>query len=242
MNIGITWARGKGSTLPGKNKYPILGKPLIYYPLMSLKKSGVIDYFYVFTEDDEIAEITTSIGWRVIPRPHYLVSYTDKGFDFQKAWRLITEYIANELDLPIKESGGDWVTSFELLSEYALHLNCNNCMLRSITFKNMLNDAKKNQWYHVSPAVRVDGPFMIARADKSLFPLWLCEGLNRQYYPPLYKVLLNTSVVNPRFGVTGRPRFYLYEIDDVEAIDVHDKKDVELIEYFLEKNPDYFGF
>jgi len=98
MNIGITWARGKGSTLPGKNKYPILGKPLIYYPLMSLKKSGVIDFFYVFTEDDEIAEITTSIGWRVIPRPHYLVSYTDKGFDFHKAWRLINEYIANDLD------------------------------------------------------------------------------------------------------------------------------------------------
>ncbi len=242
MNIGITWARGKGSTLPGKNKYPILGRPLIYYPLMSIKKSGTIDYFYVFTEDDEIAEITLNIGWRVIPRPQYLVRYDDKKFDYQKAWRLITEYVAKDLDLKVCYDTGDWVTAFHLLSDYAFQLNCNNCMLRKDTFKNMLIEIKKNKWPHIFPAVRVDGNLMMAREDGSLFPIWHCQGLNRQYYPPLYKVLLNTGFSNPRVMIIGRPKHFGYHVNYIEGIDVHDKEDIELIESFLERNPDYFGF
>ncbi len=242
MNIGITWARGSGSTLKGKNKYPLHGRPLIYWPLMSLKKSRTVDMLYVFTEDDEIAEYVQAIGWRVIPRPSHLVSYSDKRFSMQGAWRLITEHVANDLDLPLPDFCGDWITMFHLLSDTAFSLNCNNCMLRSVTFSGMYRLIAENNWPAVYPAARVDGQYMLGHPDGYLFPIWHCQGLNRQYYPPLYKPLLNTGFTRATVGIPGRPTHYYYEIDAIEAMDVHDRMDIEILEAFLERNPDYFGF
>lgn len=242
MNIGITWARGQGSSFKGKNKYPIKGKPLIWYPLMSLKASRTVDYHYVFTEDDEISEITLSVGWRVIPRPSKFISYNSKGYNNQEAWKYITCYIAEDLDRPIPEFTGDWITSFHLLSEYAFSLNCNNCMIRSDTFRQMYKKVQSNKIPSVYPAAKADEHLMLGHPDGYLFPLWHAQGLNRQYYPPLYRALLNTSFTNARASIQGRPNYYYYEIDPIEATDVHDKRDVELIEAYLDCHPGYFEF
>ena len=242
MNIGITWARGKGSSFKGKNKYPIKGKPLIWYPLMSLKASRTVHYHYVFTEDDEIAEITLGVGWRVIPRPNKFISYKSKAYNNQEAWKYITRYIAEDLDRSIPEFTGDWITSFHLLSEYAFSLNCNNCMLRSDTFRLMYKRVQSNKIPSVYPATKVDEHLMLGHPDGYLFPLWHAQGLNRQYYPPLYRALLNTSFTNARASILGRPNYYYCEIDPIEATDVHDKRDVELIEAFLDCHPEYFEF
>lgn len=242
MNVGITWARGNGSTLEGKNKYPIYGRPLIYYPLMSLKKSGTVDYHYVFTEDDEIAEITQNVGWRVIPRPQRFVSYRAKGFDGQAAWKLIVTHIVKDLGVSIPAFSGNWVTAFHRLSDVAFALNCNNCMLRSTTFRRMLARMKEKSIPSVYPAVRVDDHLMMGHPEGYLFPVWHAQGLNRQYYPPLYRALLTTSFTNAWKDFTGRPDYYYYEIESIESMDVHDVSDIDLIEAYLDRHPDYFDF
>ncbi len=242
MNIGLTWARGSGSTLQGKNKYPLHGKPLIYWSLMSLKQSHTVDMHYVFTEDDEIASIVQDIGWRVIPRPSHLVSYGDNRFSMEKAYRLITEYIARDLGLTVPQCDASWITRFHLLSEIAFSLNCNNCMLRGTTFKGMFELIRQHSYPSVYPATRVDGQFMIGHPDGYLFPIWHCQGLNRQFYPPLFRPVLNTGFINPRASSPGRPHYYYYEIKSIEAMDVHDRDDIEFLEAYLDSHPDYFDF
>lgn len=239
--IGITWARGTGSTLPGKNKYPILGKPLIHYPLASLKKSGTVDHHYVFTEDDEIAETVLATGWSVIPRPSHFVNYNDKKFNMQDAWKLIVEHVLKDLILELPKFNGNWGTAFRLLSDYSFNLNCNNCMLRSETFQKMSLIMKKENRPMVLPAVRNEEQLMIAHQDGYLFPLWHDAGLNRQYYPKVYKPLGNTFFQNPRVTVIARPMRYFYEIQEIEALDVHTEYDIEFIESFLKNHPDYFS-
>lgn len=242
MKIGITWARGNGSTLEGKNKYPINGKPLIWYPLMSLMESQTVDTHYVFTEDDDIAATTLEVGWRVIPRPKKFLSYRTMGNSSQAAWKYITTYISKDLLIPLPDFSGDWITSFHLLSDIAFSLNCNNCMLRSDTFKKMLAMIQESKIPSVYPAAQVDDHLMLGHPDGYLFPLWHAQGLNRQFYPPLYRALLNTSFTNARAGVLGRPNYYYCEIEEIESMDVHSRDDIEFIEAYLECHPDYFSF
>ncbi|BBO73746.1 hypothetical protein DSCW_11630 [Desulfosarcina widdelii] len=240
MTIGVTWARGKGSTLPGKNKYPVLGKPLIHYPLTELKKSGTVDYHYVFTEDDKIADTALETGWRVVPRPRYLISYNDKEFSLQKAWKIIAEHVASDLNLDIPKFNGNWGSAFRLLSDYSFSMNCNNCMVRSKTYQGMFRTMKENKLPMVVPAARSYEQLMLAHEEGYLFPVWNDPGLNRQYYPKTYKPLLNTFFQNPRLTVTGRPMRYYYEIEEIESMDVHTEFDIDFIEYYLQTHPDYF--
>lgn len=60
--IAIIPARGGSKGLPGKNIRPLLGKPLIHYPIEAAKKSGVIDMVLVTTDDRTIAGFAEEAG------------------------------------------------------------------------------------------------------------------------------------------------------------------------------------
>lgn len=242
MNIGITWARGSGSTLEGKNKRPIMGKPLIYYPLMSLKKSGTVDRHYVFTEDDEIAQTTLDAGWSVIPRPKKYIAYKGKDFDWNDAWKLIVTHIASEIDAPVPEINGSWSVRFDELGETTFSLNCNNCMVRSQTFAAMYDLLHEKKARYVYPAISIDGDIKMGMPGGSLFPLWHVHGVNRQNAIPLYQTLGNTYFHRMENTSEGKPLAYYHEIETIEAMDVHSQQDIDLIEFFLSRNPDYFDF
>ncbi len=57
---------------PGKNTYPVLGKPLMAYPLLAAKRSGYIDAVYVSTDSAKIKEISREHGAEIIDRPAQL--------------------------------------------------------------------------------------------------------------------------------------------------------------------------
>jgi len=240
MNIGITWARGSGSTLEGKNKRPILGIPLIQYPLTALKQSGVVDRHYVFTEDDQIAQTVLDCGWSVIPRPERFISYRDKRFDLAEAWKLIVTHVAADIDVPVPDINGSWMVKFEYLADTVLSLNCNNCMIRSKTFAGMMALMQTKKARLIYPALRVDGDIKLGMEDDSLFSLWSVHGVNRQRMQPLFQTLGNTFLQNIQNTFHGKPLSYYYEIEGIEAMDVHCQYDIDFIEFFLSRNPDYF--
>jgi len=72
MTVAIIPARGGSKRLPRKNILPILGKPLIEFPIAAAIKCGLFTSVIVSTEDDEIAQIARSAGSQVIMRPHEL--------------------------------------------------------------------------------------------------------------------------------------------------------------------------
>lgn len=70
----------KGSIgFPGKNTYPILGRPLAAYPLMAAKASRYVDRIYVSTDSLEIMEIGRRLGAELIERPAELATKAALG-------------------------------------------------------------------------------------------------------------------------------------------------------------------
>lgn len=64
-----------GSTgFPGKNIYPVLGRPLCSYPLMAAKASRQITRIYVSTDSPEIEAIAVGLGAEAIERPAELAT------------------------------------------------------------------------------------------------------------------------------------------------------------------------
>jgi len=73
MNIAIIIpARGGSKTIPQKNIYPLLGKPLLAYTIAAAKASGVAKNIFVTTDSEEIAKVAIDYGVEVIRRPQKL--------------------------------------------------------------------------------------------------------------------------------------------------------------------------
>ena len=81
----------EGSTgFPGKNVYPVLGRPLVAYPLMAAQAAPSIDRIYVSTDSQAIKDIAVDYGTTVIDRPAYLCNKEALGEDaYVHAYELI---------------------------------------------------------------------------------------------------------------------------------------------------------
>ena len=70
----------KGSQgFPGKNTYPVLGKPLAYYPMKSALNASSITKVYLSTDDPELMKIASHLDVEVIERPESLCHNTALG-------------------------------------------------------------------------------------------------------------------------------------------------------------------
>ncbi len=65
----ILFGRRGSSGFPGKNTYPILGRPATVYPLLAAKHAKYVDKIYTSTDDPEIARISRDFGAEIIDRP-----------------------------------------------------------------------------------------------------------------------------------------------------------------------------
>lgn len=66
---------------PGKNIYPVLGRPLMSYPLMAALNSQSVDRVFVSTDSQRIKEISAEFGAEIIDRPAYLCTKEALGED-----------------------------------------------------------------------------------------------------------------------------------------------------------------
>lgn len=67
--VAIIPARGGSKGIPGKNIYPLAGKPLIVHSIEQARSSALISLTVVSTDDDAIAEVSRQAGAMVIQRP-----------------------------------------------------------------------------------------------------------------------------------------------------------------------------
>ena len=72
----------KGSVgLPGKNLYPILGRPMAYYPMAAGLNSRSVDNGFISTDDDGLVELARENKMEVITRPPELCTKEALGED-----------------------------------------------------------------------------------------------------------------------------------------------------------------
>ena len=88
----------KGSVgFPGKNMYPILGRPLMEYPLLAAVSAKKVDSVYVSTDDERIMQIGERHGAHIIVRPPELASKRALGeHAYVHGYRAISEKMKAE--------------------------------------------------------------------------------------------------------------------------------------------------
>ncbi|MFQ5713580.1 MAG: cytidylyltransferase domain-containing protein [Candidatus Scalinduaceae bacterium] len=69
MIAALLLGREGSSGFPGKNLYPVLGRPLMEYPLLAAKNASLVDGIYVSTDSEKIKDISRKHGVFIIDRP-----------------------------------------------------------------------------------------------------------------------------------------------------------------------------
>ena len=69
MIVGLLTGRGGNQSLPGKNIFPVCGKPLLWYPLEAVRQSKLLDDVYLSTEDPDIKAVARGLDLKILERP-----------------------------------------------------------------------------------------------------------------------------------------------------------------------------
>lgn len=70
--VAIVFGRKNSQGLPGKNLWPVLGRPLAVYPLLAARHAASVTHIYISTDSEELARLGASFGARWLPRPQAL--------------------------------------------------------------------------------------------------------------------------------------------------------------------------
>lgn len=91
----------KGSVgFPGKNLYPLLGRPLAWYPMNAAMKSGQVDRVYLSTDDPGLMTLAKKAGAEVIERPPHLCTKEALGeHAYQHGYQVIREKLGARPEL-----------------------------------------------------------------------------------------------------------------------------------------------
>lgn len=100
MICALLLGREGSSGFPGKNVYPVLGRPLMAYPLMAAKNSRYVDQIFVSTDSPKIMAIAREFGASVIERPPELCTSTALGEDaYVHGYRMISRILGEKPEL-----------------------------------------------------------------------------------------------------------------------------------------------
>jgi len=87
---------------PGKNVYPVLGKPLMAYPLLAARNSKLVDKIYISTDSEKIKSIGREYGAEIIDRPPELCTKEALGeHAFVHGYRTIMERMGTPPELVV---------------------------------------------------------------------------------------------------------------------------------------------
>ena len=81
MIVALLLGRKGSVGFAGKNLYPVLGRPLMFYPMDAALKTKSIGRVYISTDDERIMEVGRQHGARIIVRPPELCTKEALGED-----------------------------------------------------------------------------------------------------------------------------------------------------------------
>jgi CMP-N-acetylneuraminic acid synthetase len=95
--VSLLLGRGGSSGFPGKNLYPVMGRPLMAYPLMAVRDSKYVERCYVSTDSEEIMAVGRQFGAEIIVRPPELCTQQALGEDaYAHGYRVIRDRLAHD--------------------------------------------------------------------------------------------------------------------------------------------------
>lgn len=93
----------EGSTgFPGKNIYPVLGRPMMVYPLLAARHARSVDDIYVSTDSEKIKQVARDYGAEIINRPLELATKEALGEDaYAHGYRYIRDTLKKRVELMV---------------------------------------------------------------------------------------------------------------------------------------------
>jgi hypothetical protein len=105
MICALLLGRHGSAGFPGKNLYPVLGRPLAAYPLMAARDATGVDRVYLSTDSPALSSVAVRYGASVIERPAHLANAAALGEQaFAHGYEAIRDALAGEgesLDLVV---------------------------------------------------------------------------------------------------------------------------------------------
>ena len=210
MNIGVIYARGRGSSLKKKNIYPLNGEPMLGHFIKEMLQADCLDQIAVWTDCTETAEVARKSGGVVLSRPREMVHY-ESGFCNPNQWG---DFVTDQLE----KTFGRF--------DYTMHLNCNYVLFRAKTLDAMMARMQEDDTlgfiYAVSP---VEGNIFLEN-DITHNPMPLFLDL------PNMMRKMNISISEVHSGKIGSTYF---EVSWEEGRDVQHLNDIKFAEYILKK-------
>lgn len=212
--------RGEGSTLKGKNTYPVLGKPMLQWCLEAAKACDWIDHIWVWTDDEKAKSITETLGCVVIARSRdQLYYHGDTSNPIE--WK--------------KDREDKIVSSIGTLGDVRVSLNCNLCLITPELLYQMYVKLMEDPIAgNVVPVYPID-PYLFTENQGRLFPVFHQFGLDRQGYPPLYRMGGIHIEHTKRYESKVSLKTVHYVTKKEYLLDVHTLEDIRLAEYYLIK-------
>jgi hypothetical protein len=100
MIVALMIGREGSVGFPDKNIYPVLGRPLMTYPLLAAKASRLVEKIYVSTDSEKIKNIALLHGAHVIDRPHELATKKALGEDaYVHGFKHIRDTLGQSIEL-----------------------------------------------------------------------------------------------------------------------------------------------
>lgn len=97
MICALLLGREGSAGFVGKNIYPVLGRPMMVYPILAAKSAKNVDRVYVSTDSLHIKEIGKTHGVHIIDRPTHLASREALGEDaFAHGYQVIRDELVRE--------------------------------------------------------------------------------------------------------------------------------------------------
>lgn len=102
MIVALLIGREGSIGFPGKNMYPVLGRPLMVYPLLAAKNAKTVDKVYISTDSSKIKEIGLQFGAEIIDRPAELCTPEALGEDaFVHGYKVISDSSKEDIELMV---------------------------------------------------------------------------------------------------------------------------------------------
>lgn len=93
--VALMLGRGGSTGFPGKNLHPMLGRPLMAYPLIAARDAKHVDRRFVSTDSKEIMDIGREYGAEIIVRPPELCTPEALGEDaYKHGYHVIKDQLA----------------------------------------------------------------------------------------------------------------------------------------------------
>lgn len=102
MIAALLLGREGSSGFPGKNIVPVLGRPLMVYPLLAAVRAKDVDEVYVSTDSPKICEIAKDYGALIIDRPPELCTAAALGEDaFAHGYHHLRDVLRRDIELMV---------------------------------------------------------------------------------------------------------------------------------------------